>query len=184
MKKQVLNSLLALFLLAGALPLSANAQGEKEFLGTLFGIGGGALLGNQIGGGRGKTIATIGGAVVGGIVGNKIGRRLDRMDRIEQHHFSEAFREANFALHSTLNGPMRMWKGWSYRAQGYYATGEFKAVKKGFHFYDSVPCKRYVFSSNFNGDIDEGMGISCLYKNKWRPIDRAQNFVAPRAHRY
>lgn len=50
-------------------------QGENHQLaGTLIGGAVGGLLGNQIGGGRGKTLATIAGAVGGGVAGNRIGQ--------------------------------------------------------------------------------------------------------------
>lgn len=42
--------------------------------GTVIGAVAGGLLGNQIGGGKGKDLATIGGAVAGGVAGHKIQR--------------------------------------------------------------------------------------------------------------
>ena len=42
--------------------------------GTAIGAVAGGLIGNQIGGGKGKDLATIGGAVAGGIAGHKIQR--------------------------------------------------------------------------------------------------------------
>jgi uncharacterized protein YcfJ len=42
--------------------------------GTLIGAVAGGLIGNQIGGGKGKELATIGGAVAGGVAGHKIQR--------------------------------------------------------------------------------------------------------------
>lgn len=44
---------------------------EHQILGTAVGAVAGGLLGNQIGGGRGKDIATIAGALGGGYAGNK-----------------------------------------------------------------------------------------------------------------
>ena len=43
--------------------------------GTLIGGVAGGILGNQVGRGRGKTVATIGGALIGSIVGNNLSRR-------------------------------------------------------------------------------------------------------------
>lgn|SRR6478672_12911689 len=42
--------------------------------GTVIGAVAGGLIGNQIGGGKGKDLATIGGAVAGGVAGHKIQR--------------------------------------------------------------------------------------------------------------
>ena len=40
--------------------------------GTLLGAVAGAAIGHQLGGGNGKTLATVGGAVAGGYAGNQI----------------------------------------------------------------------------------------------------------------
>lgn len=52
-----------------------HEQGGSGILGTVIGGVAGGLLGHQIGGGSGQTIATIGGAVAGGVAGNQIQRR-------------------------------------------------------------------------------------------------------------
>jgi uncharacterized protein YcfJ len=45
--------------------------------GTLLGGALGGVLGHQVGGGKGKTVATIGGAVLGAMAGNKVGGGYD-----------------------------------------------------------------------------------------------------------
>ncbi len=45
---------------------------EHRVVGTAIGAVAGGLLGNQIGGGKGKTLATVAGAVGGGYAGNRI----------------------------------------------------------------------------------------------------------------
>lgn len=50
-------------------------QGSSGLLGTVVGGAAGGLLGHQIGGGSGQTVATIGGAVVGAVAGNQIEKR-------------------------------------------------------------------------------------------------------------
>lgn len=45
---------------------------QHRLIGTAIGAVAGGLLGNQIGGGRGKTLATVAGAVGGGYAGNRI----------------------------------------------------------------------------------------------------------------
>ncbi|WP_042884570.1 glycine zipper 2TM domain-containing protein [Cupriavidus necator] len=52
-----------------------NTQGSSGLLGTVIGGAAGGLLGHQVGGGRGQTAATIGGAVVGAVAGNQIEKR-------------------------------------------------------------------------------------------------------------
>ena len=45
---------------------------KHRVAGTAIGAVAGGLLGHQVGGGKGKTLATVGGAVAGGVVGNKV----------------------------------------------------------------------------------------------------------------
>jgi outer membrane lipoprotein SlyB len=51
--------------------------GSSGVLGTVIGGVAGGVLGNQIGGGTGRTIATIGGVVAGGVAGNQLERRAN-----------------------------------------------------------------------------------------------------------
>lgn len=45
---------------------------QHQIAGTVIGVVAGGLLGNQVGGGNGKKIATVAGAAAGGYVGNKV----------------------------------------------------------------------------------------------------------------
>ena len=55
-------------------------QEKRKGKGGILGVAGGAvvggLLGNQIGGGTGKTITTVGGAVAGGVLGNEVQKKV------------------------------------------------------------------------------------------------------------
>jgi len=51
---------------------TAPPKDEHRIVGTAIGAVAGGLLGNQVGGGRGKTLATVAGAVGGGYAGNRI----------------------------------------------------------------------------------------------------------------
>jgi surface antigen len=68
------------------LPLSLAACGPegptKADTGLLVGAAAGGIIGNQVGRGSGKVLATVAGAFVGGIVGSEIGRSMDKQDRI------------------------------------------------------------------------------------------------------
>lgn len=55
-------------------PITTNKE-SSGILGTVIGAAAGGLLGHQVGGGRGNTAATIGGAVIGGVAGNQVQRR-------------------------------------------------------------------------------------------------------------
>jgi len=45
---------------------------KHQIAGTAIGAVAGGLLGHQVGGGKGKTLATVGGAVAGGYAGKKV----------------------------------------------------------------------------------------------------------------
>lgn len=49
-----------------------NSSDTHRVAGTAIGAVAGGVVGNQIGGGKGKTLATVGGAVAGGVVGNQV----------------------------------------------------------------------------------------------------------------
>jgi uncharacterized protein YcfJ len=51
-----------------------NTSDPNRITGTAIGAVAGGVVGNQIGGGRGRTLATVGGAVAGGVVGNQVQR--------------------------------------------------------------------------------------------------------------
>ena len=55
---------------------------SKQDIGMATGAVLGGLLGHQIGGGSGRTIATIGGAAVGAFLGSHVGRGMDRADQL------------------------------------------------------------------------------------------------------
>lgn len=58
-------------------PSMAVNRCNSETVGQVLGGVVGGVLGHQIGGGTGKTLATVGGAVAGVLVGGEIGRRMD-----------------------------------------------------------------------------------------------------------
>lgn len=49
-----------------------NSKDNNRLIGTGVGAVAGGVLGHQVGGGKGKTLATVGGAVAGGYVGNQV----------------------------------------------------------------------------------------------------------------
>ena len=80
-------------LLVATLALSLSAcnatTGNKGTMGTLLGAGGGALLGSQIGGGKGKLAAVAVGAVAGAFLGKSVGDSLDDLDRMKMQQTSQ-----------------------------------------------------------------------------------------------
>ena len=58
-------------------------HGDGGAIGIVGGAVVGGLLGNQVGGGRGKDIATVAGAVGGAVAGNEIEKRVDTTKHYE-----------------------------------------------------------------------------------------------------
>lgn len=58
----------------------APVQDPHRIAGTAIGAVAGGLLGNTIGGGKGKTVATVGGAAAGGYAGNQVQASMQRND--------------------------------------------------------------------------------------------------------
>lgn len=57
--------------------VSNGGGGNSDVIGAVVGGAAGGVLGHQIGGGRGKTVATIGGAVLGVLAGQNIGSKYN-----------------------------------------------------------------------------------------------------------
>jgi surface antigen len=78
-------SLAAIALVATGLMLAGCADGQgpnKADTGLAVGALAGGILGNQVGGGSGKVLATVAGAFIGGVVGHEIGKSMDQQDRL------------------------------------------------------------------------------------------------------
>ena len=54
---------------------------NRQLLGRVLGGAAGAAIGSRIGGGNGKTVAIIGGTILGAIVGGNVGQSMDRVDQ-------------------------------------------------------------------------------------------------------
>ncbi len=60
----------------------APVKDERRIAGTAIGAVAGGLIGSQIGGGKGKTLATVGGAAAGGYAGNQVQKNMQKKDVI------------------------------------------------------------------------------------------------------
>ena len=66
---------------------------SHRIAGTAIGAVAGGLLGHQVGGGRGKTLATVGGAVAGGYVGNRV--QKNHQDTHARYHIERRCQPAS-----------------------------------------------------------------------------------------
>ena len=79
-KKATLAAMIATFGLAGCETTATNDQQAAAAVGGLLGAIGGGFIGNEIGDGRGRDVATVAGSVLGGLVGAGIGLSLTQQD--------------------------------------------------------------------------------------------------------
>lgn len=68
--------------IVGLTPFIAQ-ETNPNILGGAIGAGAGGLLGNQIGKGNGKTLATIAGVATGAVVGSQIGKKTININMVE-----------------------------------------------------------------------------------------------------
>ena len=66
---------------------------NHRIAGTAIGAVAGGLLGHQVGGGKGKTLATVGGAVAGGVIGNKV--QEHHQDSHARYHYEKRCHEVH-----------------------------------------------------------------------------------------
>ena len=71
-----------------------NSRDPNRVAGTAIGAVSGGLLGNQVGSGNGKKVATVGGAVAGGAIGRKVqgNQQETKGDRIVERRCERVYR--------------------------------------------------------------------------------------------
>ena len=104
----------------------------------------GGVLGHQIGGGNGKTLATIGGAALGGFVGSRIGRNMDQDDQ----------RKAAQALETSPDERATAWRNPN--------TGEaYSVTPKRTYQGAEGPCRDFETTTEIDGRRETVRGTAC-----------------------
>ena len=158
MKISRLAFFLAFISLISACADTQNAP--KQTIGTLLGAGAGALLGSNIGGGKGKLAAVAIGALGGAYLGSEIGKSLDYVDRLKAGEAEQTALEKNRA------GVATKWHNPDSGNSGkvtpkpavQLASGEF--------------CREYEHEIVVDGRSEIAKGTACRQPNgKWRVIN-------------
>ena len=105
MDKKMIRS--ARYLAIGLISLTLVAcqqGGQKQTLGTLLGAVGGAVVGSQVGKGRGQLVAVAAGSLLGAYAGSEIGKSLDNADRIAMQQTTQR------SLEATPSGSAASWR--------------------------------------------------------------------------
>lgn len=133
----------------------ATPQGPKEETGMVIGGIVGAILGNQIGSGDGRRVATALGAIAGGAIGSSVGRSMDDVDRMKMAA----------TLETTRTGVASTWRnpdtGHEYRME---PTRTYESQQG--------PCREYVLDAEIGGRTEEVYGTACRQSDgSWRIVD-------------
>lgn len=137
--------------IAPVLIMAAVVTGCETTNQTVGALGGGALgawAGSTIGGGRGRVIATAGGAIAGALLGSYIGQQLDEKDRMQANRsFQKSLENSKTGQTSTWTNPDSGHSG-TYRPVRTYERG-------GQH------CREFQQTIRVGGKIEEGYGTAC-----------------------
>lgn len=163
MKSQIAKFLIAVLLIT---PLAACQSQEfrtpeitKQDGGTVLGGIGGALLGNQIGGGSGRVVATIAGGLLGAYLGNTIGASLDRADLAYYDKTSQGALEANRVGQTST---------WSNPDSGNSGT---ITPTRTFQSASNQYCREYTQTIQVGGKTERAYGTACRQQDgSWKIV--------------
>ncbi len=148
MKKLLLATLSLSVFLTGCAP-------NNEDVGTISGGVVGGLLGSQFGGGSGRVVAAAGGALLGAYLGGRIGRNMDKVDRMEMER----------ALETAPVGRPVSWRNPD--------NGNSYTVRSTKTYYvQQQPCREYTTQAIIGGRQEQIHGRACRQPNgTWRAIN-------------
>ena len=137
-------------LLAISLSACQSAQNApKQTLGTLMGAGVGALIGSQVGGGKGQLAAVVIGTLGGAYLGSEIGKSLDQADRMYME------RNAQDTLEYSKVGAMSSWKNPDSGHSGTFKPTRTYAATSGEN------CREYESTIYIDGREETATGTAC-----------------------
>ena len=137
-------------ILATVLLTGCQTMGQKEGFGMVTGAALGGLAGNHIGGGTGRTIATVVGVFVGGMFGREIGAQLDQNDRYMMHR--------NFN-HTMEHGRSGETSGWRNPDSGNY--GSITPTRTRYVPSEQRYCREYQTTVTVAGGRQHAYGTAC-----------------------
>ncbi len=148
----------AVFLLAACGP----EQGPKQTIGTIVGGVGGAVLGNQVGGGRGRKVAIAAGTLLGAMVGSRLGRQLDEADRIVAEQTTQG------ALERAHTGERSEWVNPDSGNSGWVVPTRTWQQNTG------APCREFQTGIVVDGQEQTGFGTACRQPDgRWQIVQPA-----------
>ncbi len=127
-----------------SLTLLMGCQPTKRDTGAVIGGIAGGILGKQVGGGSGRTIAIITGTLLGAYAGSVIGQQMDENDRYRTHQALEAV-------------PTRQHSRWKNPDTG----TEYTVTPTRTYRTPSGPCRDYTTEAIIDGRQEIVYGTAC-----------------------
>ena len=132
----------------------------KQTGGTVLGGIAGGVLGSQIGGGTGRTVAIIGGTLLGGLLGSEIGRSLDKAD---QAYMKSAEQKAYTA-------PVGQNIAWNNPDSGHY--GNVVPTREGRDTVTGGTCREFKSTVYVDGRQEAVTGTACQQSDgTWKVVN-------------
>ncbi|MEE8393078.1 MAG: RT0821/Lpp0805 family surface protein [Rhodospirillales bacterium] len=147
-------------LIAVTLTACENMQDSpKQTGGTLIGAGLGALIGSQLGGGKGKLAMVAIGALGGAYLGSEVGKSLDRADRMH------AERNAQGSLEHNKSGQTSTWSNPDSGHSGTVTPTNVYETASG------EDCRQFETTVNIDGQQEKAIGRACRQSDgTWRIV--------------
>lgn len=156
MKKTAISILVLALLVSGCAPHSA---GPREQTGTLLGAGAGALLGAQVGDGRGRLLAVAVGTLAGALIGQDMGRTLDKADQAIMQQ------NAQYALEHAPTRTSTPWRNPDSGNRGELTPLETYKTSAGQY------CREYQQTVWIGGEQQQAYGTACRQPDgSWKII--------------
>lgn len=147
MKRPVFSTLMVMMLFLSACEALEERPGET--IGSIVGVGVGALLGSKIGDGSGKLVGAAVGAIAGRWVGSELGKALDEHDR------ELAETTAQDTLENNESGTTSTWRNPDTGNSGSIRPGNTYSAENG------EDCRDFESSVNVEGETETATGRAC-----------------------
>lgn len=147
--RQVTCSVLTLAFLGACAQPGEPGHVKKSDVGTLGGAALGAVLGSNVGKGKGNVAAIAVGTLLGAGLGREIGASLDRADMVYHQ------RAANRALETQPSGQPLPWNNPNSSASGTITPTNYYQNASGQY------CREYQQTISVGGKTANGYGVAC-----------------------
>ena len=149
----------AIIVVIFSLSSCANEIGQKEGLGTIIGAMGGAVIGSNIGKGKGRTAAIALGTLAGAVLGADIGKTLDRKDRLAMKSAESKAHKAKIGEQITWNNPKSG------------NSGSVTPIREGKRKSSGAYCREYLTRVEINGRTQQAYGTACRQQDgSWKIV--------------